>query len=126
MTEYPGKLWKDYELIDSGDGEKLERFGGYCIIRPEPKALWNKSMSLGEWGRIAHTKFRPGAGFGKAGKEDSGIWERLKKTDDQWYIEYPGASDGLKFSLRLGLSSTWACSRSRLRIGSIFFGIPRN
>ena len=105
MTEYPGKLWKDYELIDSGDGEKLERFGGYCIIRPEPKALWNRSMSLGEWGRIAHTKFRPGAGFGKAGKEDSGIWERLKKTEDQWYIESPGASDGLKFSLRLGLTS---------------------
>lgn len=127
MTEYPGKLWKDYELIDSGDGEKLERFGGYCIIRPEPKALWNKSMSLGRWGRIAHTKFRPVPGLEKLARR---IAEhgKVEKTDDQWYIEYPGASDGLKFSLRLGLTSFKhvGCSRSRPRIGSIFSGIPRN
>ena len=49
MTEYPGTFWKDYELIDSGDGEKLERFGEYRIIRPEPKALWTKSLSASEW-----------------------------------------------------------------------------
>ena len=48
MTEYPGTFWKDYELIDSGDGEKLERFGEYRIIRPEPKALWTKSLSASE------------------------------------------------------------------------------
>lgn len=105
MTEYLGKTWKDYELIDSGNGEKLERFGSYCIIRPEPKALWDRSMSLAEWNRIAHTKFRPGAGFARAGKEDSGTWERLRRTDDQWYIAYPGESEGLCFSLRLGLTS---------------------
>ena len=42
--EYPGKFWKDYELVDSGDGEKLERFGEYYMIRPEPKALWGKTL----------------------------------------------------------------------------------
>ena len=77
--EYPGKFWKDYELVDSGDGEKLERFGNYYMIRPEPKALWSKTLPAGEWERAAHTRFRPGAGFGKAGKEDSGTWERLKR-----------------------------------------------
>lgn len=105
MIEYPGIFWKDYELVDSGDGEKLERFGNYYMIRPEPKALWGKTMPAGEWERIAHTRFRPGAGFAKAGKEDSGTWERLKRTDDQWYIKYHGAQKGLDFSLRLGLTS---------------------
>lgn len=105
MIEYPGIFWKDYELVDSGDGEKLERFGNYYMIRPEPKALWGKTMPAGEWERMAHTRFRPGAGFAKAGKEDSGTWERLKRTDDQWYIKYHGAQEGLDFSLRLGLTS---------------------
>lgn len=105
MIEYPGTFWKDYELVDSGDGEKLERFGNYYMIRPEPKALWVKTMPAGEWERMAHTRFRPGAGFAKAGKEDSGTWERLKRTDDQWYIKYHGAQKGLDFSLRLGLTS---------------------
>ncbi len=103
--EYPGTFWKDYSLVDSGEGEKLERFGEYLMIRPEPKALWGKSMSAGQWEKSAHTRFQPGAGFGKAGKEDSGTWERLKKTDDQWYIRYRGAQKGLDFSLRLGLTS---------------------
>ena len=47
MIEYPGTFWKDYELVDSGDGEKLERFGNYYMIRPEPKALWGKTMPAG-------------------------------------------------------------------------------
>ena len=94
----------DYELIDSGNFEKLERFGPYCMARPEPKALWDKTMSDAQWDRAIHTRFRPGAGFGKAGKEDSGTWDRLKKMDDQWYIRYRG-SDGPAFSLRLGLTS---------------------
>ena len=105
MTEYPGTFWKDYELIDSGDGEKLERFGEYRIIRPEPKALWTKSLSASEWNRLAHTRFRPGAGFGKAGKEDSGTWERLRRSEDQWYIRYLGSPGGPEFTLRLGLTS---------------------
>ena len=105
MVQYPGTFWKDYELVDSGEGEKLERFGNYYMIRPEPKALWGRSMSSDGWERMAHTRFRPGAGFAKAGKEDSGTWERLKRTDDQWYIKYHGQQKGLDFSLRLGLTS---------------------
>lgn len=99
--EYPSAEWKDYELIDSGDFSKLERFGPYVMIRPEPKALWHKSMSNEEWRRMAHTEFKPGAGFGKAGKEDSGSWVMLRKMQEQWPIVYPKA--GIK--LRLGLTS---------------------
>ena len=56
LLESP-KGWKDYELLDSGDFEKLERFGEYILIRPEPKALWKKSMPESEWMKLAHTKF---------------------------------------------------------------------
>ncbi len=100
--EYIPQNWKDYELLDSGRGAKLERFGEYVLARPEPKALWDKSMSDAEWNSLAHTRFTPGAGFGKAGKEDSGTWERLKDMPDQWWIRYNG---GPRFSLRLGLTS---------------------
>lgn len=104
MIEYPYNGWKDYELLDSGCGEKLERFGSYVLARPEPKALWDKTLSEGEWRKLTHTRFTPGAGFGKAGKEDSGTWERLRRMDDQWHIGYSN-TDGLKIDLRLGLTS---------------------
>ena len=53
-----------------------------------------------------HTRFAPGAGFGKAGKEDSGTWKRVKRMDDQWFINYGGyGAEGPSFRLRLGLTS---------------------
>ncbi|MBO7562903.1 MAG: class I SAM-dependent methyltransferase [Bacteroidales bacterium] len=113
--------WKDYEILDSGNGYKLERFGGFIMSRPEPKALWSKSMSDAEWKKLAHTVFHPGAGFGKAGKEDVGTWEMLKKMPERWFIEYKGADRrasewsafrhgipevrGLYMKMRLGLTS---------------------
>ena len=110
--EYPAPYWKDYELIDSGRGEKLERFGKYVLRRPEPKALWAPSLPESEWKRLSHVVFRPGAGFGKAGKEDSGTWEKVRRMDDQWSIAYNGAQDpethaasDLHIALRLGLTS---------------------
>ena len=99
--EQPSAAWKDYELIDSGDFSKLERWGPYVTIRPEPKALWPKALSDAEWRRVAHTEFKPGAGFGKAGKEDSGTWNMLHKMQEQWTIAYPAVG----FNLRLGLTS---------------------
>ena len=104
-VETPGEFWKDYELLDSGNFEKLERFGRFVLSRPEPKALWGKTMSDADWARAAHIRFKPGAGFAKAGKEDSGTWEKLKKADDQWVIRYAGGQEGLSFSLRLGLTA---------------------
>ena len=129
MVEFPSKDWKDYELLDSGCGEKLERFGQIITVRPEPKALWDKSMSDAEWRRLAHFSFKlasaqnSGRDAGKGGKnagsgaiEDRGTWERHKKADEQWYIRYgadtgsasvagaAGAS-GPQFRLRLGLTA---------------------
>ena len=42
--EYPSPSWRDYELIDSGNFEKLERFGRYVMIRPEQRALWERTL----------------------------------------------------------------------------------
>ena len=104
-TEFPSDRWKDYELMDSGDGMKLERFGGYVLSRPEPKALWSKELSQKEWDSAAHVVFTPGAGFGKAGKEDSGTWDRRKAMPDQWWIKYMLATGDSTMNLRLGLTS---------------------
>ena len=129
MVEFPSKDWKDYELLDSGCGEKLERFGQIITVRPEPKALWDKSMSDAEWRRLAHFSFKlasaqnggrdavkGGKNAGSGAIEDRGTWERHKKADEQWYIRYgadtgsasvagaAGAS-GPQFRLRLGLTA---------------------
>jgi 23S rRNA (cytosine1962-C5)-methyltransferase len=95
--------WADYELIDSGGFEKLERFGNYILSRPEPKAVWQKSLPEREWNNLMHTKFTTGAGFGKAGKEDSGSWQSLKKMPEQWTVGYH--KGGLSMRMRLGLTS---------------------
>ena len=109
LIQTPPASWKDYELIDSGNYEKLERFGPYVMARPEPKALWNKALSDLEWKHACHTTFQAGAGFGRAGKEDSGTWKMSKRMADQWTIRYGGpdsdAPAGLDFRLRLGLTS---------------------
>ena len=108
--------WPDYELLDSGEFEKLERFGDYILCRPEPKALWSKSLSQREWDSVVNMKFVPGAGFGKAGKEDSGSWKMIRKMPEQWRIRYrkslpgaanalPAAAKPLDLTLRLGLTS---------------------
>jgi len=88
----------DYELIDSGGFEKLERFGKYILIRPEPQAIWNRSMNETEWDKMSLAAF-------KLDKNDSekGKWILKKGMPEQWYINY--SFKGMSFSLRLGLTS---------------------
>ena len=45
--------WNDYALIDSGNGNKLERFGSYLFSRPEPQALWSPRLPFNEWNKSA-------------------------------------------------------------------------
>src|SRR5436190_4241450 len=71
----------DYELIDCGNFEKLERFGNYITIRPEPQAIWDKKLSDHEWEKTAHVKF-------VAKSSSSGIWKKLKEMPDRWMIQY--------------------------------------
>ncbi len=57
--------WKDYELIDCGDFEKLERFGELILIRPEPQAVWPKALGDAEWNKRYHIKFMSGYSLNK-------------------------------------------------------------
>lgn len=93
--------WKDYELIDSGSGEKLERFGKYILRRPEPQALWTRSMPESEWLKLAHATFRREKSQNK--DQDKGIWELKPGMPEQWYIQY--SLENVKIKLRLGLTS---------------------
>ena len=64
-----GSGWADYGLVDSGDGRKLERYGPYRFIRPEPQALW--SPRLAQWD--AHGEFVPGSD-----EDGGGRWQFAK------------------------------------------------
>ena len=86
----------DYELIDSGSFMKMERFGKYITIRPEPQAVWDPEQSMGQWESQAHVKFIPRS-------SSSGDWRKLKNMPDQWQIEYP--LNGKTINFRLGLTS---------------------
>lgn len=87
--------WKDYELIDCGDFEKLERFGELILIRPEPQAVWDKLLPESEWQKLHHIKFR-----GKSAT--SGEWvKKNPKTPDRWHLEYKNKEVAIKFRLAL-------------------------
>ncbi|HUC01576.1 MAG TPA: class I SAM-dependent methyltransferase [Candidatus Paceibacterota bacterium] len=79
--------WADYELLDSGNNKKLERFGPYILIRPETQAIW-KPLRPELW-KSAHAEFK----FDK----DKGSW-RGRSTPEPWTISW---RDDIKFSLRL-------------------------
>lgn len=95
--------WKDYELIDSGDYEKLERFGKYIIRRPEPQAVWRKSLPEKEWEDAADATFKKEKGKTSQDGNDKGVWVQKKGMPDQWFINYQYKEMKLRF--RLGLTS---------------------
>lgn len=90
--------WKDYELIDSGGFEKLERFGLWATVRPEPQAIWEKSLPESEWSRLAHAVFR------RDGKsEERGEWNTSPRMPGQWWVEY--SYKQMRLKMRLGLTA---------------------
>ncbi len=82
------KTNKGYSLLDSGDGEKLERYGEAVIARPDPQALWKKRLSESEWNKAD-------AYFKRDSK--SAEWQTRKKLPERWPIELAG----LKFWIKL-------------------------
>ncbi|MBR5802116.1 MAG: oxidoreductase, partial [Alistipes sp.] len=71
MSKLLTPAFADYELIDSGDFEKLERFGDYISRRPEPQAIWHKSLSEEEWQRMADASFMRSS---SSKNEERGEW----------------------------------------------------
>lgn len=87
---YP-KNWHEYELIDHGNGRKLERFGGVVTDRPEPAALWAKSISESDW-KKADSVFTEQ-------KNQKGVWS---KSLENWKITYPFGETNINFKLSQG------------------------
>jgi 23S rRNA (cytosine1962-C5)-methyltransferase len=85
----------DYELIDCGNFEKMERFGDLILIRPEPQAVWNKGLTETEWTKRHHIRFR-----GRSAT--SGEWVKKKSnTPDSWHISYKNKEVCIQFRLAL-------------------------
>ena len=96
--ETPQNWGKSYELIDSGGFEKLEQFGDFVVRRPEPQALWSKSLSEEFWVMKANAHFRK-----EKGSTERGIWDIKKGVPDKWFIPYQ--SEKLDLKLKISLSS---------------------
>jgi 23S rRNA (cytosine1962-C5)-methyltransferase len=88
--------WQSYELLDFGDFEKLERFGEYVLIRPEPQAVVSKHLKASEWQKRSSVAFLPKSA-------NSGEWVRStgSKMPDRWQITYQSQKLSLKFRLAL-------------------------
>ena len=91
-------IFPDYALIDTGDGEKLERFGDYTLRRPEPQAIWRKSLTEQQWQATADASF-----MRDSRSEERGEWRLKPNMPSRWIIKYDYKDMHLK--MRLGLTS---------------------
>lgn len=87
----------DYELIDTGNFEKLERFGRYVTRRPEPQAIWRPSLPEAQWA-VADASF-----LRDARSDERGEWRLRPGMPDRWPVVY--ALGGVKMSMRLAFTS---------------------
>ena len=104
--------WKDYEVIDTSCGEKLERWGKYILLRPDPQVIWKTGKTVPEWNRLNGHYHRSSKGGGE--------WEFFK-LPQEWTISYRELNFRLKpFSFKhTGLfpeqAVNWDWCRERIR-----------
>ncbi|MCL2255571.1 MAG: class I SAM-dependent methyltransferase [Firmicutes bacterium] len=72
--------WKDYEIIATGDGEKLERWGDFVLLRPDPQAIWKSQFDLKSFKGLSAHYIRKSDG--------GGYWNFLKQLPSSWNINY--------------------------------------
>lgn len=80
--------WKDYEVLATGNGEKLERWGEVYLLRPDPQVIWEPSMDMKKFPKLNAHYIRESTGGGK--------WQVLKKIPESWVISYKN----LKFKIK--------------------------
>lgn len=87
VAEAPGVMrtlaWPDYALIDSGHGRKLERYGPYTVVRPEPQCLWTPRLSSAAW-EAADAVFEP------ADEDEAGRWRFNGTPEAHWPLAWNG------------------------------------
>lgn len=79
--------WKDYEVIDTSNGDKLERWGKYILVRPDPQVIWNTEKENPAWKNINARYHRSNKGGGE--------WEFIS-LPEQWQIKYKSLTFNLK------------------------------
>lgn len=87
----PCPRWQDYDLLDSGNGQRLERFGPYRMIRPDAEAVWKPALPDKDWAK-ADAFFRPSP------EENGGHWEFRRPLPERWQMNY----NGLRFWTQTG------------------------
>lgn len=80
--------WKDYELLDMAKGQKLEKWGKYILIRPDPQIVWDKKTNPKLWEKADAKYIRSNTG--------GGHWEKYSKIDENWSIRYKNLVFNLK------------------------------
>ena len=90
MNILTAQNWQDYELIDTGNGQRLERFGQYTLVRPDPQIIWKPSLPKSEWDK-ADAIFEKTSG-------DKGSWIKNKNMPDKWLCKYQNLSFWVKLS----------------------------
>ena len=79
--------WKDYEVLDTGNGEKLERWGKYLLVRPDPQVIWDSEKINSGWEKMNGHYHRSNAGGGE--------WEFFD-LPKEWQIHYKNLTFNLK------------------------------
>lgn len=80
--------WQDYELIDASGGERLERWGGIVLIRPDPQIIWTSAQKDPRW-TTAHARYH-------RSNKGGGHWEAYQKMPDVWQIHWQDLTFRLK------------------------------
>lgn len=88
ITMNIAKEWKDYEIIDMANGEKLERWGNFKLIRPDPQIIWKNKSFPNEWQNANARYVRSNTG--------GGGWEYKKRLPESWQIKYKNLTFNIK------------------------------
>ena len=82
------KNWKEYELIDMANGEKLERWGDILLIRPDPQIIWREKQCPDLWSK-ANARYQ-------RSKTGGGAWEYKKRLPEAWQVHYKNLTFNIK------------------------------
>jgi 23S rRNA (cytosine1962-C5)-methyltransferase len=118
VAEAPGVMrtegWDDYALLDSGGGRKLERYGRYRVVRPEPQCLWAPALPEADWASADAT-------FDPSDEEDAGHWRFKARPKETWPLAWRAARFNARFTPFRHLAffpeqaANWAWLDDRLR-----------
>ncbi len=80
--------WKDYEILDMADGEKLERWNNIYLVRPDPQIIWKEKSYPEKW-KLAYARYN-------RSNTGGGNWQRYKKIPDVWQVKYKDLTFNIK------------------------------